>query len=128
MGHTLHALYRVAERRLAAGQLDEALAAVREAREMRASRFGDDESSEPVFPCGSSLVEIDLIDARIALAVNEPGAPSRLDAAVRRLRRVADEQVPEPFRDSFLHRNPVNRELLALAQRVTGGPAWRPAR
>jgi len=25
--------------------------------------------------------------------------------------------VPEPFRDSFLQRNPVNRELLALASR-----------
>ena len=44
------------------------------------------------------------------------------------LHSTAREQVPEPFRDSFLQRNPVNRELLALAQRVTGGPAWRPAR
>lgn len=32
--------------------------------------------------------------------------------------RVAHEQVPVEFRDSFLHRNPVNRELLALAARV----------
>lgn len=33
------------------------------------------------------------------------------------LQTIATEQVPEPFRDSFLHRNPVNRELLALASR-----------
>jgi hypothetical protein len=33
------------------------------------------------------------------------------------LQATATEQVPEPFRDSFLHRNPVNRELLALASR-----------
>jgi DNA-binding SARP family transcriptional activator/tetratricopeptide (TPR) repeat protein len=33
------------------------------------------------------------------------------------LRATAAEQVPEPFRDSFLQRNPVNRELLALASR-----------
>ena len=31
------------------------------------------------------------------------------------LHSTAREQVPEPFRDSFLHRNPANRELLALA-------------
>ncbi|MEO8154464.1 MAG: AAA family ATPase [Rhizobacter sp.] len=33
------------------------------------------------------------------------------------LHTTAAEQVPESFRDSFLHRNPVNRELLALASR-----------
>ena len=121
MGHALHALYRVAERRLTAGQLDEAFAAVRQARTLRAWRFGDNEAAEPVFPSGSSLVEIELIDARIALAVNEAGAPLGLEASVNRLRRIADEQVPEPFRDSFLQRNPVNREMLALAQRVSGG-------
>lgn len=33
------------------------------------------------------------------------------------LRTTALEQVPEPFCDSFLQRNPVNRELLALASR-----------
>jgi len=31
------------------------------------------------------------------------------------IRDTAREHVPEAFRDSFLHRNPVNRELLALA-------------
>jgi hypothetical protein len=35
------------------------------------------------------------------------------------LHSTAAEQVPEPFRDGFLHRNPVNRELLALASRRT---------
>ena len=35
------------------------------------------------------------------------------------LHKTAAEQIPEPFRDSFLHRNPVNRELLALASRRT---------
>jgi hypothetical protein len=32
--------------------------------------------------------------------------------------RVAREHVPNDFRDGFLHRNPVNRELLALAARL----------
>ena len=38
------------------------------------------------------------------------------------LRATALEQVPEPFRHSFLQRNPVNRELLALASRWAGQP------
>ena len=39
------------------------------------------------------------------------------------LHETAAEQVPEPFRDSFLHRNPVNRELMTLA----AWPDQRPA-
>ena len=35
------------------------------------------------------------------------------------LHATAAEHVPEPFRDSFLHRNSVNRALLALASRRT---------
>ena len=34
------------------------------------------------------------------------------------LQRTAREQVPEPFRDSFFNRNPVNAALLALASRL----------
>jgi len=118
MGHALHAQYRVAERLLTAGQLGDATVALREARGARACRFGGTETCEPVFPCGSSLLEIDWIDARVSLAVGDPGAKAGLEAAVRRIHRIATEQVPEPFRDSFLHRNPVNRELLALAARL----------
>ena len=33
------------------------------------------------------------------------------------LRATAAEHVPEPFRDSFLNRQPVHRELLAVASR-----------
>jgi DNA-binding SARP family transcriptional activator len=36
------------------------------------------------------------------------------------LRMTATEQVPEPFRDSFLRRNPMNRDLLALAAQLAG--------
>jgi len=35
------------------------------------------------------------------------------------VRRIALPNVPEEFRDSFLHRNPVNRELLAAADRAS---------
>ena len=37
------------------------------------------------------------------------------------VQHTARSQVGEPFRDSFLHRNPVNRALLALAGRLGPG-------
>lgn len=42
-----------------------------------------------------------------------------LAQATRWIRRVALPHVPEPFRDSFLQRNPANRALLAAAGRRT---------
>jgi DNA-binding SARP family transcriptional activator len=50
-------------------------------------------------------------------------AEALLAAAVAWLHDTARDQVPEVFRDGFLHRNPVNRELLALAaqQRLVSG-------
>lgn len=57
------------------------------------------------------------------LAFEAAGAMADARAAARNgrdwLRRVADEHVPAEFRDGFLHRNPVNRELLALVARLT---------
>jgi DNA-binding SARP family transcriptional activator len=38
--------------------------------------------------------------------------------AVAAIERIARDDVPAEFRDSFLHRNPVNRELLTLATRL----------
>ncbi|TXH48528.1 MAG: hypothetical protein E6Q93_26525 [Burkholderiaceae bacterium] len=38
------------------------------------------------------------------------------------IRQTAQQRVPAEFRDSFLHRNPVNRELLALAARLSDAP------
>jgi hypothetical protein len=53
--------------------------------------------------------------------------PATRDAAREALRRgqawvreVAAHHVPEEFRDSFLHRNPVNRFLLTASSRVPG--------
>lgn len=62
------------------------------------------------------LPELWLTAARVFL---QAGAEAEAAAALRDglawLRRVADEEVPAAFRDSFLQRNPVNRDLLALA-------------
>lgn len=49
-------------------------------------------------------------------------APDEQAAVLRDARlwieSTASRRVPEPYRDSFLHRNPANRELLALASRI----------
>jgi DNA-binding SARP family transcriptional activator/tetratricopeptide (TPR) repeat protein len=50
-------------------------------------------------------------------AVGEPAASGLLRDAARWVRETAASHVPEPFRDAFLHRHPVNRPLLALADR-----------
>jgi tetratricopeptide (TPR) repeat protein len=57
----------------------------------------------------------------IGRALHEAGEAAAVDVlrgGVEWLRRTADTHVPEAFRDSFLRRNPVNRELLALAARL----------
>ena len=64
--------------------------------------------------------ELWLHSARALLAAQDPQAQSVLQQGRDWLLRTADEQVPEPFRDSFLNRNPVNRDLLALASRLLG--------
>ena len=44
-------------------------------------------------------------------------ARQTLDTGAASVRRIAREQVPAEFVDSFLHRNPYNRDLLAAAAR-----------
>jgi hypothetical protein len=47
-------------------------------------------------------------------------AAAALASGVRWIRQVALPQVPEPFRDSFLQRNPTNRALLNRAAASNG--------
>jgi hypothetical protein len=57
--------------------------------------------------------------AHQALAQTDPQAAAQLLVkAMNWLHETCRHQVPEPFRDSFLQRNPVNRALLALAARA----------
>jgi DNA-binding SARP family transcriptional activator len=61
--------------------------------------------------------------ARALHAAGDTAQAQQLLATGREwLRRTARDHVPEPFRDSFLQRNPVNRELLALANRLADRP------
>jgi DNA-binding SARP family transcriptional activator/tetratricopeptide (TPR) repeat protein len=56
--------------------------------------------------------------SRALRSAGDPAADAIAQQGADWLRRTAREQVPEPFRDSFLQRNPVNRALLALAATV----------
>jgi DNA-binding SARP family transcriptional activator len=63
--------------------------------------------------------ELWLHAGRALVAAGDARAPEVLERGRRWVLDTAATQVPEPYRDSFLHRNPVNRELLALAARLT---------
>lgn len=65
------------------------------------------------------LPELWLVAARVFDAVGQIDAARRASQSGRAwVVAVHDAQVPEAFRPSFLQRNPVNRELLALAARL----------
>ena len=116
MGHAQQARLCVAERRLAAGQTALALQWVRAAQRAQEHRFGAEPGAEPVHPVGSSEAGRDLIVARVLLAADDAGAPGLIAAAGQRLAQLLEQDVPEEFRHSFVHRNPVHRDLLALVR------------
>jgi DNA-binding SARP family transcriptional activator len=65
------------------------------------------------------LPELWLVAARVFEAVGQIDDARRASQAGRAwVTAVHDAQVPEAFQPSFLQRNPVNRELLALAARL----------
>jgi uncharacterized ferritin-like protein (DUF455 family) len=59
------------------------------------------------------------LEAVRALDETDPDEQRRLvQRAARWVNETAQKRVPPEFRDSFLNRNPVNRELLTLASRL----------
>ena len=78
------------------------------------------EASNEVEPDDFYRGELWLTAAR-ALAAGGQHAASRRAASegANWVRGVAQSHVPEEFRDSFLHRNPINRDLLALASQLS---------
>ncbi len=58
----------------------------------------------------------------LAAAGDDAGAAQALRRAVAWIREVALSNVPDEFRDGFLHRNPVNRAVLAAASRLLPAP------
>ncbi len=67
------------------------------------------------------LPEVWLVAAQTSAALGrDTDARQAVADGVAWLMAAHDSQVPPEFRDSFLHRNPVNRDLLALAGRWIG--------
>lgn len=89
--------------------------AVRAAQEQQA--LGDDALPEMMSPAEPALHAV-----RAFAAANRDDIASRLlDRATAWLHQTAAAQVPAEFRDSFMHRVPAHRELIALAARRTPG-------
>ena len=75
------------------------------------------------------LPELWLVVAQAMLALGREAEARRALADGRAwVMAVHDAQVPAEFRDSFLRRNPVNHEILALVQSLAGATDATPAR
>jgi len=98
---------RLAQAALALGHVAEA---ARHGRQLAA--LADHEGTDDVY-----RGEVWLAAHRALVATDPSLAAAVIERAHRWVRETAQRHVPEPFRDSFLHRNPVNAELLAAAQR-----------
>jgi DNA-binding SARP family transcriptional activator len=108
-GTALAARVRLAALALQHGELDAALQAVDALAQI----------AEDVEPNDLYAGERWLVTVRVLRAADRHEEAARaLKSAVAAIERVAREDTPPEFRDSFLHRNPVNRELLTLATRL----------
>jgi tetratricopeptide (TPR) repeat protein len=88
------------------GEHQRAVEAVQQARAL----LDDGISPEPTMYCGAAWIAI----ARVLYASGQTHeADAALSAGVQWVQRHAVPHVPPQFLDSFLHRNPHNRELLA---------------
>jgi DNA-binding SARP family transcriptional activator len=97
----------VARAAAALGRLDEAAAAATELGSLMAEGYAPD---------AVYLPEAGLVRTRVWRATGDPSAAAAaLDDAMGWVRQQALPQVPAPFVDSFLRRNPVNEALLRLA-------------
>ena len=66
------------------------------------------------------LPELWLVAAQVHQALGRgQDASNACQHGLRWVHQVADQHMPEGFRDSFLHRNPINRELQALAAKLS---------
>jgi DNA-binding SARP family transcriptional activator len=97
----------------AALALGHAAEAARHARQL--ALLADTEGTDDVY-----RGEAWLAAHRALVPVDPPLAEAVIERAGRWVRETAQQHVPEPFRDSFVHRNPVNAALLATAQRRLG--------
>lgn len=108
-GTALAARIRLAALALRYGELDAALQAVD-----ALAQLADDVEPNDLYAGERWLVTVGVLRA----AGRQDEAVETLRHAVAAIERIAREDTPPEFRDSFMHRNPVNRELLALATQL----------
>jgi tetratricopeptide (TPR) repeat protein len=111
-GAALTARLRAAAFALDAGETDRAVAHARAALDTPADIVADD-----LYPAERWLIAARAFEA----GGRTDEARTALDAGRNWVQQTAETQVGAEFRDSFLHRNRVNAELLALASRATSG-------
>lgn len=113
-GTTLAAHLRACRFASATGRSEQAAEFARRALESQAETAPND-----LYPA-----ELWLNAWHALFSVDLAAAQRALENGVQWVRHVAETHVPAEFRDSFLNRNPVNRELLTLATRAlrSAGP------
>jgi len=109
-GAALTARLRAAAFALEAGDRERAVAHARAALEAPADVVADD-----IYPAERWLIAARVFEA----GGRTDDARSAIDAGRAWVQQTAETQVGAEFRDSFLHRNRVNVELLALAAQLT---------
>jgi tetratricopeptide (TPR) repeat protein len=107
-GLSIAAHIRLADALLASGHPRDAVAAVELALAL----------AESFLPENMTIPDMLLTAHRVFSAVRDSRARAVAERAVNWIYTTAGTHVPPEFRDSFLHRNPVNRELLTLATRL----------
>jgi hypothetical protein len=104
----LHAVALAADRAVQSG--DVATAGALASRALSLAR--------QVWPVGISVPEVMwCIHRGLSAANNMAGANEALERGVQWIESAALPNVPSEFRDSFLHRNPINRALLTAGNR-----------
>jgi DNA-binding SARP family transcriptional activator/tetratricopeptide (TPR) repeat protein len=109
LGVMVAARTRLCQASLALGHVAEA---TRHARQL--ASLAQSDGSDDLY-----RAEVWLTAYRALIQSDPQRAEIVLRTALKWLRETARNHVPELFRDSFLHRNPVNRDLLALASKLS---------
>lgn len=117
-GYAQGALVQAAACRHGAGETQAARDLLDRARALSRQRFTPADALEAVVPHACSPARMALTVWQVAQDGPRAGAAAAaLRQAAHELRLTASQQVPAPFRESFLQRHPVHRELLAAAAR-----------
>ncbi len=122
LGYARSAWWVACARYLDSGQPASAQRCAEQSLALAKQVFQAGQAPEPVAANSLAPMWIEALAIRLERALGKPAAGERLAQVQASLRTIALAQVPAEFRESFLHRNPVHRGLLALAA-PKGGPA-----